>query len=159
MRLAACAAVVALAGCAGGEPQLAADPEPSATATATATPDPKPEIRRVASQWLEGVADGDAKARCAALAPSERRHFDRLAGSCERAIRGTGTPHEQAAGRRIARRSKVGQILVYRAGYAAIAVEDDTGPYLAYYAIKENGRWGLARKKRTPIEGDPPVIP
>jgi hypothetical protein len=155
------ATALAVAGCGGGgEPRAAADPKPTETATPTPTPDPKPQIHEVAAKWLQAVVENDPKARCDALAPSERRHFARLAGSCEKAMRYTGTPKQQAVGRRIARKSEVGQIVVYKAGYAEIAIADrKDGPYLAYYAIKERGRWWLARKKRTPIVGDPVVVP
>jgi hypothetical protein len=145
-------AVLVMAGCGEEEPEAAAEGKPEATATAT--PDPrdaaKKEIRTLVADWLEATAKEDAETRCELLAPSERRHFDRVAGDCATAYAPRGSAKQRELGRRVAGASRPGTIIVYEGGYATIEVHHaKAGNYITLYAIDEKGSWGIARKKRT----------
>ena len=148
------AAALALAGCGsdgGGEvPAAETTPTPTATATPDERAQAKEELRDLTFDWLKAAAKADAGALCDMLAPSERRYFDRLAGSCEEAWAPRGTAKRRAFARRTAKESRPGQIIVYEDSYATIEVHHSRdGNYLTLYAIEEKGEWGMARKKRT----------
>jgi hypothetical protein len=145
--LIAIAAVLALAGCGGGEERATARPSP----TATDTPDPvttaepnQLEIRQAANAYLKAFAAGDWTGVCDTLVPSERRHFERLAGSCERGFSSTG-----GRNRRVLSNAIAGEIRI-RSEQAVIAVNEQgwREPIMRLYAIEEDGAWGIARSKK-----------
>jgi hypothetical protein len=145
------AAAVAVAGCGGDDETTAqAKPEPTASATPDERAQAKQQLRDLTFDWLKAAANEDAGALCGMLVPSERRYFDRLAGSCEEAWAPRGSAKKRAFARRTAEESRPAQIIVYEDGYATIEVHHSRdGNYLTLYAIEEKGEWGMARKKRT----------
>jgi hypothetical protein len=144
--LVAIVAVLALAGCGGGEERATARPSPSPTDTpdAVATVDPtQVEIRKAANAYVKAYARGDRTGVCDTLVPSERRYFDQLGGSCERVFRTTG-----GRNRRILRDASAGEIRIGRE-QAVIVVEDQfVDEIMRLYAIEEDGSWGIARSKK-----------
>jgi hypothetical protein len=139
---------VALAGC-GEEAQPAQAPAKSPRPDPRATPDPvELEIRQAANAYLKAFGRRDFTGVCAALVPSERRYFDRLAGECERPFR-QGWREMTKGARRLTANSIAGEIRVgpYQ---AVIAVTENGWPnsYMRLYAIEENGEWGIARSRK-----------
>jgi hypothetical protein len=139
---------VVLAGC--GE-----EAEPAAVPTEPAKSDPRArfdetelEIRQAANAYLQAFGNRDWKGVCAALVPSERRYFDRLAGDCERPFR-QGWREMTKGARRLAANAIAGEIRI--GPYQAVIHVTESGspdPYMRLYAIEENGHWGIARSRK-----------
>ncbi len=135
---------LALAGCGGsGNDREAA--RSTATPRPVATNEPRTQaIREVANRYLAEFAAKDWTGVCATLVPSERRYFDRLAGSCEKVFR-----NNDAGSLRVLRDSRAGEIRI--GPHQAVIEVNELGwrePLLYLYAIQEQGRWGIARSKK-----------
>jgi hypothetical protein len=151
--LVATVTALAGAGCGAGEGD-----EPSsarAQATPTATPEPRStpeppsqEVREVANRYLAAFAARKWGEVCATLVPSEQSHFDRLAGSCERAFRASGARQSRQV-RKLLRNSRAGEIRI-RGTRATIEITELgwREPFMRLYAIEEDGAWGISRRKR-----------
>jgi hypothetical protein len=138
-------AVLALAGCGGGEERATARPSPTSTPEPAPTTEPTQlEVRQAANAYLKAFARGDWKGVCDALVPSERRYFDNLTGSCERGFRRTG-----GRDRRLLRNAIAGEIRI-RSEQAVISVNEQgwREPIMRLYAIEEDGSWGIARSEK-----------
>jgi hypothetical protein len=143
------AAGFAAVGCGEDESGTGRDTAATATPRPVATNDPRTQkIREVANRYLSATAGRDWTAVCATLVPSERRHFERLAGTCEEAFR-TGAVE---AGNREVRRlrdARAGEIRIGR--HQAVIEINELGwrePLMHLYAIREDGGWGIARSKK-----------
>jgi len=138
---------IALAACGGDDAEPSAARTPTATPDARATPEPaSQEIREIANRYLAAFARSDWAGVCATLVPSERRHFDRRAGSCERAFSFPKTPRREL---QLLRNSRAGEIRI--APNQAIIEVTELGwrkPYMRLYAIEERGAWGIARSRK-----------
>ena len=138
---------IAAPGCGEEEqrPPPAATAEPDRRATPDAT---ELEIRQAANAYLKAFARGDWTGVCATLVASERRYFDRLAGSCERPFRDIA----RKAGKRGRRQMRDSLASAIRIGPEQAVIEiTEAGwrePYMRLYAVEENGRWGIARSKK-----------
>jgi hypothetical protein len=106
------------------------------------------EIREVANRYLAASARSDWTMVCATLARSERRHFDRLAGSCEAAFRANA----EEVGRRQLRRlrnARAGEIRID--GDEAVIEVNELGwreVLMRLYAVHGDGGWGIARSEQ-----------
>jgi hypothetical protein len=141
--LMAIVAVLALAGCGGGEERATARPSPASTPDPVATVEPtEVEIRKAANAYVKAYARGDWTGVCDTLVPSERRYFDQLGGSCERVFRSEGR------NRRVLRDAIAGEVRIGR-DQAVIVIEDYVvDELMRLYAIEEDGSWGIARSKK-----------
>jgi hypothetical protein len=142
---------VALAGCGDNaeSPQARTESATRSQPDPRSTPDPTElEIRQVANAYLKAFAREDWSGVCATLAASERRYFDRLAGSCERPFRQGG----REAGKRGRRQLANSLASAIRIGPDQAVIEiTEAGwrePFMRLYAIEEYGRWGIARSKK-----------
>jgi hypothetical protein len=138
---------IGLAACGGDDAEPSAARTPTATAEARATPEPtSQEIRQAANRYLAAFGRSDWAGVCATLVPSERRHFDRRAGSCERAFAATEATKRE---RRLLRNSRAGEIRI--GPNQAIIEITELGwrePFMRLYAIEERGAWGIARSRK-----------
>jgi hypothetical protein len=142
------AASLALAGC-GDSGEAHGTARTSATPPPVATNDPaEQEIREVANRYLAAVAAKDWPAVCATLAPSERVYYLRNAGSCEAAFRSRADELGDD-GRRLLRDSRASEI---RIGPEQAVIEVTKLGWhevlVRLYAIRDDGRWGIARSKK-----------
>ena len=145
---------VLIVGCAiAGCGEEAAPREPAAPAqTPTPTPDRsagldpgKTELRRAADAYYAAYARKRYEAVCETLAPSERRHFHRIAGSCPKAF---SSPRLPARRRRVMRDFRAGAVRI-RGDRATISIttttsNDEIG---RLYGLREDGRWWISRRR------------
>ena len=145
---------LALPGCGGSGERPAAE---KATVTPAATADrssgldqDQVQIRRAVARYYDALAAKDFPAVCATLVPSEQSYFTGLAGKCPRAF-------AQEARRLPPRRLKLlaeleADRVRIKGDRATITVTNAyfSGRHGRLYALRENGAWGLARRKARP---------
>jgi hypothetical protein len=142
------AAGLVLPGCgesgeAQGTARATAKPRPVATSDPT-----KQEIRELANGYLAAIAAKDWSGVCKTMAPSERVFYLREWGSCEKAFR-SRADDVGAYGRRIFRNSRAAEIRI--GPEQAVIDVSKLGSHdvlVRLHAIREDGRWGIARSKK-----------
>jgi hypothetical protein len=133
------------AGCGGDEPKAEAAKDtataaPKETATPTATPaSDQVQVRAVVKRYFAAVADGDGAGACETLLKSEQTHFEKKFGSCAKAF-------EDVEGK--SKGLRAGTVTIDGDGAKIEAVEEDTGNAVKgpVYAVREDGKWWMARK-------------
>jgi septum formation inhibitor MinC len=146
MRIVSALVIASLfAGCGGGSSpekpaEAATSTPPAATATPEATPNPQTELRALAGKYYETVAANDPAATCDTLIASERAHFERKFGKCEKAFAFSKKVRSGVEGLR------AGDVTV-KGDAARISIVAPSGTKVDenLYAVREDGEWGIAR--------------
>lgn len=136
--------LVLAAGCGSNDEQSPRPADTGARTTAERAESDEVQLRKLAIEYWDAVAERDWERVCATLSPRARARLGRKAGSCERAYRTTAKP--QAS--KTARELTAGEVKV-RGDRATVEItlrgDDETIQTL--HAAKIDGRWWVYIKR------------